>query len=107
LVLEANMKKHVGLLAMPLACAVPAYAQHGGHRGGGGGGGHVGGGGFIPSHGPKAFHGRPAPSGNHPSFRDWEGHPDAPHVNSDGRWMGHDTGRSDSHYHLDRVSSIW
>jgi hypothetical protein len=108
------MRKYVGVLVMLLAYAVPASAQHGGGGGGGGahvsggggehmagGGGHMGGGGFIPSHGPSAFRDRPAPSGDHPSFRDGEGHPDAPHVHTDGRWIGHDTGRGDSHYHLD------
>lgn len=88
------MKKHVGVLVMLLAYAVPASAQHGGNS-------THGGGGSIPSHGPRAFHGRPAPSGDHPSSRDGEGHPNAPHVGSDGRWVGHDTGRGDSHYRLD------
>jgi hypothetical protein len=96
------MRMYVGLLVMALVCAVPAFAQHvgGGHAGGGGG--HMGGGGFVPSHGPSAVHGRPETHGDdHPSFRDGEGHPDAPHVHSDGRWIGHQTGRDDRHYHLD------
>ena len=30
------------------------------------------------------------------------GHPPAPHVHAENdRWVGHDTGRSDAHYHLD------
>ena len=100
------MNKYVGLLVMLLVCAVPAYAQHGGsgrHASGGAGPhtGHMGGGGFIPSHGPDTSHGRPEPRGDHPSFRDGDGHPDAPHVHSDGRWIGHRTGRDDSHLHLD------
>jgi hypothetical protein len=105
------MKKYVGVLLVLLAYAVPASAQHGGggshgggggsHGGGGGGGGHMGGGGFAPSHGPEASHGTPEPRGNDSSFRDGEGHPNAPHVHSDSRWIGHDTGRGDAHYHLD------
>jgi hypothetical protein len=109
------MKKYVGLLVMVFVYAVPAFAQRGGNGGhaGGGGGGHVsgggghgggahmGGGGFIPSHGPGAFHGQPAPNGDHPSFRDGAGHPNAPHVHSDSRWIGHGTGPGDAHYHLD------
>jgi hypothetical protein len=103
------MNRWVGLLALSLVCATPVFAQHGGggHGGGGGEGGHMGGGegrvggGFIPSHGPEEFHGTPEPRGDHPSFRDGEGHPDAPHVHSDGRWIGHNTGRGDEHYHLD------
>jgi hypothetical protein len=129
---EAEMKKCAGLLVMALMYAVPAFAQRGGgghaggggggHMGGGGGGhmggeggghvgggggfhgggGHMGGGGFIPSHGPGAVRGQPAPHGDRPSFRDGGGHPDAPHVHTDGRWIGHGTGRDDAHYHLDR-----
>lgn len=104
------MKKYVGLLVvMVCVYGVPAFAQRGGgggHAGGGGGhasggSGHMGGGGFIPSHGPGAFHGTPAPRGNTPSFRDGEGHPNAPHVHSDGGWIGHNTGRGDANYHLD------
>jgi hypothetical protein len=29
------------------------------------------------------------------------GHPNQPHVHSDDHWVGHDSGRNDSHYHLD------
>jgi hypothetical protein len=105
------MKKYVGLVVMVLLCAVPAFAQRGGgggHAGGGGGGhagggggGHMGGGGFAPSHGPSASHGGGEARGDHSSFRDGEGHPDAPHVHADSRWVGHDSGRNDPHYHLD------
>jgi hypothetical protein len=103
------MKKYVGLLVVMVSvCGAPAFAQRGGdggHAGRGGGhtgrGGHMVGGGFIPSHGPGAFHGTPEPRGSNPSLRDGEGHPNAPHVHSDGRWIGHNTGRDDAHFHLD------
>jgi hypothetical protein len=36
-----------------------------------------------------------------PHFNDKAGHPNAPHVHSNGKWIGHDTGRDDVHYHLD------
>ena len=33
-------------------------------------------------------------------FRDQPGHPNAPHVEADDRWVGHDTGRNDPAYHV-------
>jgi hypothetical protein len=32
---------------------------------------------------------------------DKAGHPEAPHVHADNKWIGHDTGRDEPHYHLD------
>ncbi len=68
------------------------------------------GGGHIPQHGPAPA--RPAPrapkQNSHPegeqrkTFQDAPGHPPAPHVHAENdRWIGHDTGRNDVHYHLD------
>ena len=122
------MKRYSALFVMSLClCAVPAFAQRGGgggHSGGGGGahgggggggqiaggggfhggGGRMFGGGFVPSHGPGAFHGPPEPDahGDHPSYRDGAGHPNAPHVHRDGGWIGHRMGRGDDHFHHDR-----
>jgi hypothetical protein len=92
---------------MSMCAIVPLLAQA---RGGqaGRGGGHGVGGGFIPAHGPHAAPGRPRGGGPAPGrpvaggFRDQAGHPEAPHVHTgDGRWIGHDSGRADAHYHLD------
>ena len=99
------------LFALAAATFVPtsgAGAQHGGQ---GGGGAHAVGGGHVPAHGPPphASENR-APENrgqdghsqdNGRSFRDRSDHPDAPHVHHDDSWVGHDSGRGDSHYHLD------
>lgn len=39
---------------------------------------------------------------DHRSFRDQPSHPEAPHVHHDDTWVGHDSGRNDERYHLDR-----
>jgi len=60
--------------------------------------------GYIPQHGPDHGHAvvrQPEPHGNAPrrDFRDQAGHPNAPHVHPDSKWVGHDVERG--HYHLD------
>jgi hypothetical protein len=67
------------------------------------------GGGHIPQHGPAPARPAPRPKQNpHPegeqrqTFQDAPGHPPAPHVHAENdRWVGHDTGKNDPHYHLD------
>ena len=75
----------------------------GGPRGGGASGarddGMRFGGGFIPQGGPRSFRGS-APSIQ--GFADHAGHPDAPHVHWNGDWIGHNFGRNDGRFHLDR-----
>jgi len=87
------MRKFVGLLAVCFLFSPPVFAQHKPEVGGG----------HIPAHGPAAYK---APA--HPAapvearVADRPGHPTAPHVDiKHDRWVGHDTGRDDVHYHLD------
>jgi hypothetical protein len=62
---------------------------------------HDVGGGHIPSHGPPPVRGNPHPPEENRNFADKGGHPSTPHVHTNGKWIGHDTGRDDPHYHLD------
>ena len=100
------MQKLLGALVIVLIVNHPAFAQGrggGGHPGGGvshpGGGGF--GGGHIPAHGPAPVGNAPHGVGFDHHQPDMAGHPSVPHVHHDDRWIGHDSGRSDSHYHLD------
>ena len=81
----------------------PAMQHAGGHEQGVGGG-------HIPQHGPPATRTpaktpqrkSPPPAEQRRNYQDQPGHPQAPHVHAENdRWVGHDTGRNDPHYHLD------
>ena len=55
----------------------------------------------VPARGPAPVrNAKPAPQAAH-GYQDKTGHPEAPHVHSNGKWIGHDTGRDDAHYHID------
>jgi hypothetical protein len=74
---------------------------------------HVGSG-YVPPRGPAptapAREDRRLPERQPPErqpperrdFRDFEGHPNAPHVHRDGAWVGHDWGRGDARFRLAR-----
>jgi hypothetical protein len=81
------------ILSAMLAVATTALAQH---REGGGHAAPP-----PPSRGPAATKGTPQPSEDHRNFSDKAGHPNAPHVDKGNKWVGHDTGRDDPHYHID------
>jgi hypothetical protein len=103
------MNKYGGIFLAFLLFTVPAFAQgdhgqrsdqHGGAQGARAPAAHP-----APARGPSPFHGTPhaAPSGGQQrNYRDQPGHPNVPHVESNGNWVGHDTGRNDAHYHLNR-----
>ena len=96
------MRKLLVYLTVPAVFSFLTIAQNRSH-----GQAHDVGGGRIPSHGPAPTRNsappRTPPSGpaNHPTFADKPGHPDAPHVHSNSKWVGHDTGRNDARFHLD------
>lgn len=107
-------KTFISILTIPafvLLLSTTVYGQHDDH-----GNGHEGGratgpayaGGHAPAHGPAPHaagraepQGRSAAPAGHQNFRDEQGHPEAPHVHANGRWVGHDSGPNDPHYHLD------
>jgi hypothetical protein len=97
------VKQFIVCFALSLAITGVSFAQH--EHGGGEVHGNVGG--HIPERGPAPFHGEPAgphagspPAPQAHNFRDEPGHPEAPHVHSDDRWVGHDSGPRDAHYQL-------
>jgi len=105
------MIRFFGFLA--LTCLVALAGQGRGREAQGGG--HGVGGGHVPAHGPAPARSaptrsaptpaqspqRPAPQ-QQPRLADRPGHPEAPHVHSNDKWIGHDSGRNDPHYQVDR-----
>src|ERR1700719_3686119 len=112
------MKNLIAVIALLFALSIPAYlladsadAQRQGQQRSAArdvGRGHV------PAHGPaparnpgargeenRAPEARPQENAR-ASFRDKPNHPEAPHVHHNDTWVGHDSGRDDPHYHLDR-----
>ena len=93
------MKQAIGILAVLSMTFVPAFAQRRENREFGGG--------HIPARGPEPARVQqparvqPAMPQNR-GFADRSGHPEAPHVHSDGRWIGHESGRGDPHYRVER-----
>ena len=88
-------------IAFSLCFLAYGYAQDRDRgRGGGHNDVHVGGG-FVPPHGPPPIRNEAPNRGVQVHGRDMEGHPEAPHVHSNGEWVGHDFARGDARFHLD------
>lgn len=114
------MFRYPALFLFIATLSLPVLAQHDGQHGGARQGGREAvGGGYVPRNGPPAHgtmrqsppaesrrsEGRPGetrPGEARPSYRDQQGHPEAPHVHHDGQWVGHDYGPDDRRFHLDR-----
>jgi hypothetical protein len=94
---EADMKRFGSILVLMLVFLVPAWAQHEGGKGEEHGGNAVAH--SATKHGPAKSNGKPQAQPQH--YSDAAGHPEAPHVHNNGKWIGHDSGPGDPHYHLD------
>jgi hypothetical protein len=83
------MKRLFGILVVLLVFLVPAWAQHGEGKGEQHGGKAVAH--NAPKHGPAKSSGEPhsTPAPQERRYADTPGHPNAPHVHSNGKWIGH------------------
>ena len=95
------MNKLVSVLAVSLIVVVPVLAQGREQRGGGDRGDKNKGGGHVPAHGPAPVRGQGHAAQPNRTFNDKAGHPNAPHVHTNDKWVGHDSGRNDARFHLD------
>ena len=100
------MRNHTGLALFLALVSLTAFAAGAGPREEHGRTtvGH----GYIPPHGPAPAAAAPHPEAAPPpqqqrgGFRDAKGHPNAPHVHSNGEWVGHNYAPDDQRFHLDQ-----
>jgi len=91
------------LILLLIGFWTPSYAQEHGHEHEHEHGAH-----YIPQHGPPPIHehhgqeqGSGRQEGHDRGFRDMPGHPESPHVHSNGTWVGHSWGPQDRRFHLE------
>jgi len=118
------LSKTSGLLAgalglgLVLMVSVPGFPQDRGREQHQGGSREVGGG-HIPAHGPPPARAQQPSRAQQPAraeqpsraqqpaaqenrrFADKQGHPEAPHVHTNDKWVRHESGRNDANYHVD------
>ena len=103
------MRPVIGVLAAIALCGGLALAQGRGEQNRGGGEAPKGmGGGHVPSRGPSPAHSQAAQRQGQPAqqarpMADRAGHPEAPHVHTNDKWIGHDSGRSDARFHVENA----
>jgi hypothetical protein len=94
------MKRTLTILSVLLLAAVVGLAEKGR------GAKPEVGGGYVPQHGPAPVRQAPAARQAAPAkgnrVADRSGHPEAPHVHTNGQWVGHDSGRGDAAYRIDK-----
>lgn len=89
------MKRLFACVMVPLVFSVLSFAQHQERQEAHQPQMHA------PERGPEPAR-TPHPAEPNRHFNDQPNHPNAPHVHPNGEWVGHDTGKNDAHYHLDR-----
>ncbi len=90
------MKKYIGLLVALLVISLAAFGQRGEEHAASHAA-HA----APPTRGPAPVRGNPHPVQENRNYSDKAGHPNVPHVDKGNKWVGHDTGKNDPHYHLD------
>ena len=93
------MKALIALSTALMIFSLPALAQEKGREGGGKPAARGPAPARPPARGPAPVRANAAPRKAAPEPA---GHPAAPHVHANGKWVGHDSGPNDARYHVDK-----